>query len=235
MRKRTKLAAGAGAAVAAVGAGAAVAATQLSPSAESKAVVEDAAKQLGVEPAKLSAALRQALENRIDKAVEDGSLTKEQGDAMKQRIEADDFPLLGGPLLGGHHQRGGFGGHHGRNLDAAADYLGVTEAKLRESLQDGKTLAQVAKDKGKAVDGLVAALVTEATKELDEAVSDGRLTKAQRDEIAATLKERTTDLVNGVAPAFRGPGGPGFRGPAFRGPGFGFGGHDHEAPPPPAA
>ena len=97
MKKRTKLAAGAGAALAVVGAGGALAADRLTPNDESKAVVDDAAKLLGVDPAKLNAALRKALENRIDEAVKAGRLTEEQGKAMKERIEAGDFPLFGGP------------------------------------------------------------------------------------------------------------------------------------------
>jgi polyhydroxyalkanoate synthesis regulator phasin len=233
MRKRTKLAASAGAAIAVAGAGGAIAATQLSPNEESRAVLDDAAKQLGVDPAKLSDALKQALENRIDRAVEDGTLTKEQADAMKERVEADDFPLFAGPLLG-HPHRGGFGFRmHGfRDLDAAAAFLGVTEAQLRESLEGGKTLAEVAKAKGKSVDALVSAIVAAATKRLDEAVEEGRMTKAQRDEIVDGLKAWTTDLVNGVRPAFPGRDGkPGFR---FRGPGFHFD-EEREAPPRPAA
>jgi hypothetical protein len=230
MRKRTKLAASAGAAIAVAGAGGAIAATQLSPKEESQAVVDDAAKQLGVDPAKLSDALKQALENRIDRAVEDGTLTKEQADAMKERIEADDFPLFAGPLLG-HPHRGGFGFRmHGfRELDAAAAFLGVTEAQLRESLENGKTLAEVAKEKGKSVDALVNAVVAAATKRLDEAVEEGRMTKAQRDEIVDGLKAWTTDLVNGVRPAFPGRNGR----PDFRGPGFHFD-EEREAPPPAA-
>jgi hypothetical protein len=226
MKKRTKLAAGAGAAMAVVGAGGAVAANQLSPSEESKAVVEDAAKQLGVDPAKLSDALRNALENRIDEAVEAGRLTEEQGAAMKQRIEADDFPLFGGPGLG--HR--GFTHRGFRDLDAAAAFLGVEEDALRERLRDGDTLAEVAKDQGKPVDGLVTAIVAATTKRLDEAVVAGRITKAQRDEIVSGLKERTAAIVNGDFPALRGRGGPGFNGPAFGprfgGPGFGRPGHE---------
>ncbi|MGH3070839.1 MAG: hypothetical protein ACRDNB_01050 [Gaiellaceae bacterium] len=232
MKKRTKLAAGAGAALAAAGAGGAIAATQLSPNEESKAVVEDAAKQLGVDPARLSDALKQALENRIDEAVEDGSLTKEQGEAMKQRLEADDFPLFGGPLLGHPHK--GFGLHVFGDLDAAASYLGLSEAALREQLRDGKTLADVAKDEGKSVDGLVDALVAEATKSLDAAVADGRLTKAQRDKLAAHLEQRAADMVNGVRPSFPGLR-PGFRFPGPGGPGgFRFREDEEEAPPPAA-
>ncbi len=214
MRKRTRrtLIAGAGAALTVVGGGAAFAAQSSGdPRAESKAVVNDAAKQLGVDPTKLSTALKQALKNRVDAAVKDGRLTEAQGEEMKARIQTDAFPLFG--------DRGaGHGGRHGHgfgHLDAAATYLGVTEAALRTSLQGGKTLAQVAKDKGKAADGLVAALVGDATRKLDAAVTAGRLTKTQRDERVSELKKRTTVLVNSEHLSD----GPGFRGrPDFGGP-----------------
>ena len=225
MKKRTKLAASAGAALAVVGAGGALAADRLTPSDESKAVVDDAAKQLGVDPAKLNAALRKALENRIDEAVKAGRLTEEQGKAMKERIEAGDFPLFGGPgsACGLGHR--GFALHGFRDLGTAAAFLGIDEAALRERLRDGDTLAEVAKEKGKSVDALVTAIVAATTKRIDEAVAAGRITKAQRDEIVAGLKKRTTEIVNGDFPAFRGRGGPGFDGPAF-GPRFGGRGFD---------
>jgi hypothetical protein len=216
VKKRTKLAAGAGAALAAVGAGAAVGATQKSPSEESAAIVEDAAKQLGVTPEKLSDALRQAFENRIEQAVEDGRLSEEAAARMKERLEAGEVPLVGGPVFKGpgfHH------GHHALHfgLDAAAGYLGVTEAELRESLRDGKSLADVARAEGKPVGGLVDALVKEQTARLDEAVEDGRLTRAKRDEIVEGLRERVEAMVQaeplrgmrGFGPGFGPHSGPG--------------------------
>ncbi|MEO5576713.1 MAG: hypothetical protein ABIR67_02875 [Gaiellaceae bacterium] len=220
MKKRTKLAMGAGAALAVVGAGGAVAATKLSPRDESKAVVEDAAKQLGVDPTKLSDALKQALENRVDEAVKAGRLTEEQGQAMKQRIETDDFPLFAGPAFGGHR---GFGHRGFRDLDAAAAFLGVDEKALRDRLRDGETLAEVAKAERKSVDGLVTAIVDATSKRLDAAVTAGKLTKAQRETVVSGLKERTTQIVNGIFPAFKGREGSGMRG----GPGFGFRGPGH--------
>ncbi len=54
------------------------------------------------------------------------------------------------------------------------------------------------------------AIVAATTKRLDEAVTAGRITKAQRDEIVSGLKQRTTEIVNGEFPALRGRGGPGF-------------------------
>ena len=195
---KRKAAAGAAAVLALAGGGAAVAATQLSPKAESDAVVADAAKQLGVSADDLQSALTKALEDRLDAAVKDGRLTQAQADELKQRLESGDVPLLGGPM-GGHMM--GF-----PHLGAAATYLGVSESDLRTQLQDGKTLADVAKAKGKTVDGLVTALVADEKKELAQAVSDGRLTQAQADDMLANAKSRFTDMVNGVQPE-GGPGG----------------------------
>ena len=153
--RKLKFAAGATAIamiVVGLGAAGAVAASKaFSPSEESKAVIDDAAGQLGVEPDALSDALKQALKNRLDAAVEAGRLSEEQANALKERIDSGDgLPLFGG-MRGGPNP--GHFGHIG-NLEAAAAYLGLTQAELREQLAD-KTLAEIAKDKGKSVDGFV--------------------------------------------------------------------------------
>jgi uncharacterized protein YidB (DUF937 family) len=210
--KKKSLALGVAGALAVAGGGAAIAATQGDSKEESDAVVNDAAKQLGVEPSALSNALKTALENRVDAAVAAGRLTKEQGDELKARIDAGDVPLFGGGL---HH--GGLG--HFEQLDAADDYLGITEAQLREDLAAGKTLAQVAQDRGKSVDGLIQAMTDAFKERLDAAVAAGRLTQAQADAVLADAKQRITDRVNGKGPSFHG-----FRhsgdSDAFRGPSF---------------
>jgi hypothetical protein len=113
---------------------------------------------------------------------------------------------------GGRTFAGPMGDHHGRSGDdlaAAATYLGVSQANLLTSLQSGKTLAQVAgATTGKSVAGLIDALVAAEKTELAAAVSAGRLTQAQSDQIAAGLPAHVTAEVNGTRPA-HGPGGPG--------------------------
>ena len=238
-KNRLRLVASAGAALAVAGGGAAVAATQGSPGQESKAVIDDAAKQLGVDSAKLADALEQALANRVDEAVAEGRLTQEQGAALKARIRSGEYPLLGlrgrGPGFGFRHH-----GHGpGAPLDAAASFLGLDEAELREQLQDGKTLAEIAKAEGKTVAALVDALVAAAKTELAEAVESGRLTDAQRDRILEDLEERISEGVS-ATPGRHFRGGPGessFRGgphvsPPAGEPGSRFGGG---AEPPTAA
>jgi hypothetical protein len=202
MNRKTTLVAVTVAGLVVAGGGGAIAATQLTPEQESQAVVSDAAEQLGVSPQKLSDALKQALKNRVDAAVSDGRLTKEQGDELKERIDADELPLFG--LRGGHGYGYGYGHepyHHG--LDTAATYLGLSEDALHEQLESGKTLAQVAQAQGKSVDGLIDAIVADEKQELTDAVAAGRLTQAQADEKLANLREQVTDLVNGVKAQFR--------------------------------
>jgi hypothetical protein len=234
---KVKLGAVAAAALAVAGGGVAVAATDAwSPREEAQAVIDDAAQQLGVEPAELSDALKQALKNRVDEAVADGRLTEEQGDRLKEGIDASEVPLpfgVFGPKEFGDHIGPFFG-----SLSTAATYLGLTEAELRSRLEDGDTLADVARDEGKSVDGLVQALVTAVEDKINAAVDAGKLTKAQADELKADLEERMTDLVNGE---FRfghrfGWGGPGFdfRGPRFGGSFRGFPGSDWLQPGPSA-
>jgi len=211
---KIKIAGISAAAAALVGGGAAIAADRLSPEAESDAVVADAAKQLGVDASELDAALKKALANRVDAAVAAGQITKAEGDEMKARIAAGEVPLVGVGRGPGHHRFG----HHLASLDAAATYLGVTEAELKTSLSDGSTLAEIAKEEGKSVDGLKSALVAAAKADLADAVEDGRLTAAQQAEIIADLPDRIDDLVNGELRHKRFERGPGFGGPAFGGP-----------------
>ena len=215
MTKRTKqvVVIGALAAVLAIGAGAAVAGGGLGLGNDQQAFLNDAAKRLNVTPAELKAALKGARDDQIDAAVAAGKLTKEQADAMKQRSAQGGLPLFGG---GGHH--GGFGHHGPPALAAAATYLGMTEAELHVQLETGKSLADVAKAKGKSVDDLEKALAAEMKKTLEAAVKAGRLTQAQANELQARMTEHLDDLVNGTGMGGHGMGGPGMGGPGMGGP-----------------
>jgi len=214
LNRKHKVAVGAAAMLAAAGGGVALASSQdSSPAGESKAMIDDAAQQLGISSNKLSNALKKALSDRIDAAVAAGRLTKDEGVALKQRIQSSDFPLFGGL----HH---GFG--RLERLDAAASYLSLTPAELRSRLESGKSLAQVARDQGKSVNGLVDALVADAKQKLDAAVAAGRITKAEETDFLNGLKDRITNLVNSSPPA---------AGPAFLHPGFGFRLRHFEGPP----
>ena len=207
MRMKQIVVIGAFVAILVVGGGVAVAGGGVSG--DQDAFLNDVAKRLDVTPAALKAALKGASDDRIDAAVAAGKITKAQGDAMKARSAQGGVPLFGGP-----RGDGGFGHHGPGSLDAAAKYLGLTEAELHTQLESGKTLAQIAKDKGKTVDGLKKAITDQAKKTLDAAVKAGTITQAQADEMLTRMSGHLDDMVNGTGPMHGdGDGDHGFGGP----------------------
>lgn len=203
MKRNHKIAIAAALALSVIAVGGAVGATKLTPEQESEAIINDAAEQLGVQPSELSNALKQALKNRVDAAVRAGRLSEEEGQRLKEQIDENEMPFFGlGPKLDRHHD----GPFHGpAKLEGAAEYLGMTEAQLLEALEDGKTLAQVARDRGKSVEGLVDKLAEYAEQKLSNAVEEGRLTEAEKNEMLEGLRARLRDMVNGRFPAHPGP------------------------------
>ena len=190
---KKKLATGAVAVAALAGGGAAIAASGVGSSEDEQAVIDAAAKKLGVKPEALESALEDALAARIDAAVAAGRLTKEQGAELKERRKEGTVPLFGG--RGPGHHGPGFGFHASELLDTAASYLGMTEAALRTQLEDGRSLSEVAQSKGKSVSGLKTALTNAVMADLADAVKAGKLTDAQRDEALSRFEDRLDDLV----------------------------------------
>ena len=192
-----------------IGAGAAVAATNgvFDPEQEREAFQAAVAEKLGVTTAELENAYKAAALEQLDAAVAAGRLTEEQAAAIRERIEA-------GAFLGPHF---GFGFKHhleGRpGLEGAADYLGLTEAELHQRLRNGQSLAEIAEAEGRSVEGLEQALLAAAKERLDQAVEDGRLTAAQRDELVERLESTIDAIVNGTAPLERRRFGHRFGGP----------------------
>jgi hypothetical protein len=186
--------------VAAAGAALATTNTVFDPKAERDAFEASVANKLGVTTKQLEDAYKAAALERLDAAVTDGRLTKEQADDIRQHIESGDFlgPFAFGFFGRPHlemHGPGPFG-----QLDAAADYLGLTDAQLRDKLFAGQSLTEIAKAQGKSVDGLKNAMLAAAKERLDQAVKDGHLTAAQRDEMLKKVESALDDIVNRSGP-----------------------------------
>jgi AraC-like DNA-binding protein len=148
--------------------------------------LDDVARHLGITPAKLQTAVSQAEVDRLNQLVKQGKLTKAQAGAIEKRLKQHGGAFLGTPFGGPHpfgnqHFRG-----HGRPMPfllgpftAAASYLGLSPNALGADLRSGKTLAAIAKARGKSVTGLEKAMLATSKKQLGSAVAAGRLTKSQ--------------------------------------------------------
>jgi lambda repressor-like predicted transcriptional regulator len=202
-----------------LGGGAALAASGSSDPAST--FLGDVAERLGISEGKLEGAIEDATIARIDADVAAGRITKKEGEALKDRVRSGDGPLIvpsfRGPGVGlgpiaplGLGLVPGLPG--GVDLpERAADYLGMDAADVRGAMRDGKSLAELAKDNGKSVEGLKNALRDAIREDADKAVEDGLLTKDQADHLVEKLSAAVDELVEAEHPPALtfGPGGPG--------------------------
>ncbi|MDQ2913944.1 MAG: hypothetical protein M3T56_11895 [Chloroflexota bacterium] len=84
---------------------------------------------------------------------------------------------------------------------AAAAYLGTTEADMETKIRAGQTLARIANaTAGKSRDGLVSALVADATAKIDAAQTAGTITADQATQLKANLATRIAQMVDTTRP-----------------------------------
>ena len=187
--RRTRIVGAAAVIAVAAGGGAAFAVNRTSadsPRSEREAFLADVAGRLGVSVDDLRKAFREAAQARGWK----GDRPFRHG------------PFGPGPADFGHRHFGHWPGHavH-ESLDAAAAYLGVAREELMSRLFEGKSLADVAADQGKSLDGLKQAIRSAIVAHLDAAVAEGRLTEAKKQELLDRLDSIIDDLVQRSRPA----------------------------------
>ena len=222
-RFKRKLAVGTVVLAAVAFAGGAYAATQQPPGNARQAYLDDVAKRLHVTPAELNSALKGAALDQLSAAVKSGRITQAQANALKQRIEGNGHTP--GPLLFGlhalrRHMMFGGGIGIGAKLAPVAKYLSLTNAQLRQQLESGKSLAQIAKAQGKSTSGLEQVLTAAVKQRLDKAVANKRITSAQEQKLLSMFSSRIGDLINRTPPK------PGtWPHPGMGRGGFGYGSH----------
>jgi hypothetical protein len=176
------------------------------------AYLNDVAERLNVSRSDLTKAMREAFYARLDRAVAQGRLSRDEANAVKERVRRHGgvpFPG-GGP---GHGPPGKrlflAGGPFGGGIVAAGDYLGLSDAQLRERLRSGKSLAELARERGKSVDGLEDAIEKAVRGEIQD---DKRIPDDVRKRMLERLDEHVDRIVSGKGPRRRlhrpHPGGP---------------------------
>ena len=159
-----------------------------------KTLAQEAAAK-GKTAADLISAIVAAQKTNLDNEKAAGWITADQETAILTQYQDAVTDLVNnGPPVPKIGQAGGF-------LQTAATFLGVSVADLQTALESGKSLADVAKAQGKSVDDLVTALLAPAKKNLDQAVTDGKLTQAQETAILNKMTTGLTNLVNNTKPS----------------------------------
>ena len=150
-----------------------------------------AAETRGVSVEQLKADIKARLLARIDGAEKAGRISPERAAKLRERV-AD------GSVCGARKHARARVAAHGM-LKAAADFLGLDRAELREQLP-GNSLAGLAEKQGKSVADLKAAMVAPAKARLAKAVADGKITQARADLAAERLDTLADRLASKVFP-----------------------------------
>ncbi|SFD97212.1 hypothetical protein SAMN05216378_1812 [Paenibacillus catalpae] len=97
-------------------------------------------------------------------------------------------------------RRGGRENGFGYSLDEVATALNLTEDELKDELQAGKTIAAIAEAKGISEDTVVSEIEAAINAQIDQAVTDGKLTADEAAAKKETSAEQAQSIVNGEFP-----------------------------------
>ncbi len=174
--------------------------------------IERLAGNLGISQDELEAAIDSTQLEFIDEALANGDITEEQAAERRARIEAGET----GFFPGRPHQRPHHRGY--AVLMSVAEFIGVTPEELREAVQGGQSVAQVAEANGVTAEALAEYLLGEVQTHVAQALEDGKIDQAKADEILANAPARIEEMINrqGLPDKHGGHAGAGFRHGGFR-------------------
>lgn len=155
------------------------------------------ASRLGIAPEELDDAAEAAREDVVSQLLEEGLITAEQA----ERILGNGASGFAGLMRFGRGGRGhrlprGWPMAGGHMLETIAEQLDMTVDELRAELRAGKSVAQLAEEKGVALETIVEAIVADMSEVLAQAVESGRLTQEQADCILDQLREQLPTLLS---------------------------------------
>jgi hypothetical protein len=178
---------------------------------------------LGISVDEYEAAVDAAEDQVLDEAVADDWLTQEQADRLRERLDA--APGFGRwdkgfPFMGRMPGVKGVWGMRGESLySIAADKLGMELSNLMAEFQDGKSIADLAAEKGVDTQEIADAYLVQFEEQLADAVANEDITQKQADLMLENMAEQVTSQIEAACGGCL-PGG--FRGHGGRGGFFGF-------------
>ena len=160
--------------------------------------VQTLAQKLGKSDADVQTAIAQTQQDLIDQAVKSGKISQAVADRLHARLQNGPLPFSPVPYarVAKAVRARVVVGVLGHELQAAATFLGLTPAQVRDQLKAGKSLAEIAQAQGKSRDYLKTALVNDVQSQLKQRVDKGQLTQAQADQALNRFKANVDKLID---------------------------------------
>jgi hypothetical protein len=159
-------------------------------------LLDRVAGNLGIEVTVLEQAIKDAKLSLVDEALADGRISEEQAEAARERINSGEGAGFG-RLTERHHKR-----HdramkvRGAVIEQAAAALGIAADELKDELRSGKSIADVAAERGVTLDDVKSQILDAAKTKLDGAVAEGRIDQAHADQALQRLSDGLDELLN---------------------------------------
>jgi len=143
------------------------------------------ASTLNISQATLTGDIQTAETQTVNQAVSNGQLTQTQATKILSRISKGNFQSFG---FGGHGKGGNRkGGGAFMTLKPLATALGMTPQAVISALRGGQTVADLASANNTTVAALQSAILSSVTTQLSQAVTNGKLTQAQENQILQNI------------------------------------------------
>jgi transposase-like protein len=150
--------------------------------------IETLAEKLGVSVETLKTAQKEARDQMINEALAAGNLTAEQAERLRN---LEPRALRDGP------GRRGIGLRIAHDIiGAAAEVIGIGRDDVRESLDDGKSLAQIAEDNGVQRSALRSGLADALLADITQALANGRIDQTQADRLTDALNQNLDRIID---------------------------------------
>jgi polyhydroxyalkanoate synthesis regulator phasin len=133
-----------------------------------------------------------AATEQINAAVTDGRLGQEQADQLLANL-----PDLYTAAVNGQVRQNTIQRLFGRGVLAlAADQTGMKLTDINQEMRSGKLLADILTEHNVDVNAFIDSAVTQAQGRIDKAVSNGRITQEQADQMLKAFRDRLTERIN---------------------------------------
>ncbi len=159
------------------------AANTQSPANPGQVFLDKLAGVLGIDRAKLDAALKTAANKTIDQALQEGQITQQQAEQMRSRI-SQGFPFW---MKMGGGKNGAMGGFKA-TLKPLADALGMAPQDVISALGSGRKVSDLAASKGMTVTQVQDKMLAAIKARLAQTVKGGKLTQAQADQAYSKIQ-----------------------------------------------
>ncbi|ACV58089.1 hypothetical protein [Alicyclobacillus acidocaldarius] len=160
------------------------------------------ASQAGVSTSTLVANLENKAASDLQADVASGALTSEQASHLESRVDRAIQAWVNGKWPAGWDKvrPRGMGAWRRDLIATAAQDLHLSTSSLIADLRKGQTLAEIAAVQGVSTSTLISDLENAAQADIQQAVSDGKISASEAQAMSGRIDTWITDWVNGTLP-----------------------------------